>query len=142
VHAQFDKLIKSGTVVVHAGFLQSIAEQDRTISVSYRLRGSQNTRALHVDWIVNSTGMERAGIGHSPLLEEMRRLGLVQQDPLGLGIVVDHRSRIIKANGTVDDRIYAVGALTASRFWEITAVPDIRRQAAEVAGEIAARFST
>ncbi|KAA0693343.1 hypothetical protein DTW90_26295 [Neorhizobium sp. P12A] len=117
-------------------WLKGVGAHDRV------LRGSQNTRALHVDWIVNSTGMERAGIGHSPLLEEMRRLGLVQQDPLGLGIVVDHRSRIIKANGTVDDRIYAVGALTASRFWEITAVPDIRRQAAEVAGEIAARFST
>ncbi len=53
---------------------------------------------LTVDWIVNCTGMERAGLAHSPLLQEMRRQGFVVADLLRLGISVnrDLRARIQK----------------------------------------------
>ena len=80
--------------------------------------------------------MERAGIAHSPLLQEMQRKGLIEADPLGLGLVVDERSRIADSSGE-EAIIYAVGALTAGQFWEITAVPDIRVQARKVAEAIA-----
>jgi uncharacterized NAD(P)/FAD-binding protein YdhS len=141
VHARFGALLKDGSVAVHAGFLQRLEVDGHKVAVTYRKRGSRLAMDLQADWIVNSTGMERAGIHHSPLLVEMQRQGFVQQDPLGLGIVVDKQSRVIRSDGAVDDRLYAVGALTAGQFWEITAVPDIRRQADAVATEIAARLS-
>lgn len=68
----------------------------------------------------------------------MSRFELIVPDPLGLGIGGcrfrgDSPSRISPA------RLFAVGALTAGQFWEITAVPDIRVQAKVVVEEIVSR---
>jgi uncharacterized NAD(P)/FAD-binding protein YdhS len=73
------------------------------------------------------------------LLQEMQRQGLIEADPLRLGLVVDARSRIPGSSGS-EAVIYAVGALTAGQFWEITAVPDIRVQARKVAEAISERL--
>ena len=40
---------------------------------------------------------------------------------------------MIGASGASDVRIYAVGPLTRGAVWEITAVPDIRGQVADLA---------
>lgn len=44
------------------------------------------------------------------------------------------------AKGAVSRSLYAVGPLTRGAFWEITAVPDIRGQAAAVAAELLAEL--
>ncbi len=62
--------------------------------------------------------------------------------PLGLGIMVDETSRLIGRDGQPQHNIHVVGALTAGRFWEITAVPDIRVQANAVAAQIAAELAS
>lgn len=92
---------------------------------------------MRADWVVNCTGMERAGVAHSPLLREMLEKGMIAADELGLGIVVDRHSRVLDAGGRQQDGLFAIGALTAGQFWEITAVPDIRMQALDVARSIA-----
>ncbi|MBB3657809.1 putative NAD(P)/FAD-binding protein YdhS [Rhizobium sp. BK650] len=137
IHDEFDKLRQQGVVNFHSGYLKTLSDAGDEFCIEYRRRGSQETIALSVDWIVNCTGMERAGLVHSPLLQEMRRQGLVVADPLGLGISVDRASRTLNSTGTVQSNLYAVGALTAGQFWEITAVPDIRAQAEQVAAQIA-----
>lgn len=135
VFERFQAMVRSGQVRIHAGFLQEIDEGEG-LSLRYRARGSREVRTLQTDWIVNCTGMERAGISHSPLLREMKRQRLIEADPLALGIVVDPNSRIVCRDRSTPT-LYAVGALTAGQFWEITAVPDIRVQAGKVAGLIA-----
>ena len=67
-----------------------------------------------------------------PLLNSLFQQGLARPDALDLGLEVDSASRICGA-----DRAWAVGPLTKGRFWEITAVPDIRGQVAQVAYDIA-----
>ncbi|MET4692054.1 putative NAD(P)/FAD-binding protein YdhS [Sinorhizobium fredii] len=135
---RFDALRKDGIVAVHAGFLEAIEEDARAASVSYRERQSGRHLSFNADWIVNCTGMERAGVAHSPLLNKMQRQGLITKDALGLGLSVDGDSRVLGGNGEPQPGLYAVGALTAGQFWEITAVPDIRVQAQAVANAIAA----
>ena len=137
VAARFDALRKDGIVTVHAGFLEAIEEDARGASVSYRERQSGRHLSFNADWIVNCTGMERAGVAHSPLLQHMQRQGLLTPDALGLGLSVDAASRVLGRNEEPQPGLYAVGALTAGQFWEITAVPDIRVQAQAVAGAIA-----
>ncbi|MGK6315957.1 FAD/NAD(P)-binding protein [Neorhizobium sp. DT-125] len=143
VFTRFDALLKDGTVTVHAGYLRSIEREGSRASVHYRRRGRQDIANFHADWIVNCTGMERAGIGHSPLLTAMSARRMIAMDELGLGISVDPQSRVLDPQGRPQPGLFAAGALTAGQFWEITAVPDIRVQAkalAEtVAGEIARR---
>ncbi|MGN7293941.1 FAD/NAD(P)-binding protein [Rhizobium sp. SAFR-030] len=141
VGREFQTLIDDGTVKVHAGYLQRIEASGAGALITYRSRGSAEMNRIGADWIVNCTGMERAGIRHSPLLQTMAQRGLLQGDPLGLGVVVDDRAHLVAADGRVHPHIFAVGALTAGRFWEITAVPDIRVQAQAVASEIAQAVS-
>ncbi|WP_018902413.1 FAD/NAD(P)-binding protein [Rhizobium sp. 2MFCol3.1] len=137
VHARFRDLMESGQVVVHAGFLLSVEQTGNSLAIHYRAREARGSRQLDVDWLINCTGVERAGMAHSPLLAEMKRLALIKADPQGLGIVVNPQSRVI-GDAASSVRLYAVGALTAGQFWEITAVPDIRIQAQAVAGDVAA----
>lgn len=133
IYDRFQHLQQEGVIGFHAGYLKTLADTGDKIDIEYRKRGSRETSVLTVDWIINCTGMERAGLAHSPLLQEMRRQGLVVADPLGLGISVDRNSRALNSDGAVQPNLYAVGALTAGQFWEITAVPDIRAQAEQVA---------
>jgi uncharacterized NAD(P)/FAD-binding protein YdhS len=133
VFSQFRHLLQSGTVTVHAGFIRGIQRKEERLEIIYRPRGTQTLAELDADWIVNCTGMERAGISHSPLLQEMQQRSMVAMDELGLGIAVDPCSRVLDPQGQIQPGLFAVGALTAGQFWEITAVPDIRNQAKQVA---------
>ncbi|MHC2296057.1 FAD/NAD(P)-binding protein [Rhizobium mongolense] len=137
VFERFQELVRGGQVSIHAGYLLDMVEQDEVVNLRYRARGRQDILSLCANWVVNCTGMERAGIAHSPLLREMQRQRLIKADPRGLGITVDPQSRVQHPDGS-SVRIYVVGALSAGQFWEITAVPDIRAQARKVATSIAA----
>ncbi|ANM06489.1 FAD-NAD(P)-binding domain-containing protein (plasmid) [Rhizobium phaseoli] len=136
VFAGFEKLVLDGTVRFHAGFLKSLEAEDDRLVAGYRVRAKREIAEIRADWLVNCTGMERAGISHSPLLQEMSRFQLIVPDPLGLGIQVDAASEVTAPSRISLARLFAVGALTAGQFWEITAVPDIRVQAKAVAEEI------
>jgi uncharacterized NAD(P)/FAD-binding protein YdhS len=67
--------------------------------------------------------------------------GLSGQIRSGLGLDVDASGRLIGANGAAHDRLYAVGPITRGAFWEITAVPDIRLQAALAAEALIAALT-
>jgi uncharacterized NAD(P)/FAD-binding protein YdhS len=140
IFKSFQDLVLSGKVVVHAGYLQHLEESDGRLRLQYRARGRKDLIFLQSDWVVNCTGMERAGIEHSPLLKEMRQQRLIAADDLGLGIAVDAQSRVVGHDERQPD-VYGVGALTAGQFWEITAVPDIRVQSKRVAEHLSASLS-
>ncbi len=140
VAARLDDLTNAGILSVHKGYIQGIKEKAGRLVVSFRPRGGRDLDHIEADWLINCTGMERAGITHSPLLRQMQRDGLISADELGLGISVDQSARIADRNGVVQPGLYALGALTAGRFWEITAVPDIRVQARDVAERISANL--
>ncbi|MDS7594551.1 FAD/NAD(P)-binding protein [Agrobacterium tumefaciens] len=141
VHKVFAELRDEGTVKIHAGYLRALEPTEDGIAVEYRRRHTQDLIELEVDWVVNCTGMERAGIGHSPLLQTMKKDSVITLDPLGLGVEVDDNSRLVAPGGRPWSGLFAAGALTAGRFWEITAVPDIRVQAQQIARTISARVN-
>jgi uncharacterized NAD(P)/FAD-binding protein YdhS len=137
---RLDALLGDGTVTVHKGYLQAVEENANRLALSFRPRGGTGIVRIEADWMINCTGMERAGIAHSPLLRQMRRDGLIAADELGLGICVNENAQVVDCDGNTQPGLYAVGALTAGRFWEITAVPDIRVQARTVASLISAHL--
>jgi uncharacterized NAD(P)/FAD-binding protein YdhS len=65
------------------------------------------------------------------LLQGLLGTGAARPDQLDIGLAVDEHSRVIGS-----DRLWALGALTKGRYWEIIAVPDIRGQVAAVAKDI------
>lgn len=140
VHQAFEALIHDVTVSIHAGFVSQIGREGEQNRLTFRPRGTSQETQLPFDWLVNCTGMERAGIAHSPLLQAMKNQNMLDVDELGLGIRVDHQSRLMCRDGETRHGLFALGALTAGQFWEITAVPDIRVQTHKCAEAIAQRI--
>lgn len=143
VARRIDLMIRARELGILAGEIQRISVKPDGLEVAWRPRGQVNGRRLHADAVINCTGMlgdiERSG---EPLLRRLIAKGLVRRDPCRLGADVDADARLIGRDGAAHGRLYAVGPLTRSAFWEITSVPDLRTQAAQVAAAIGATLRT
>ena len=61
----------------------------------------------------------------------------MRPDPLRLGLDVTGTCALRDRRGAISRRLFAVGPVTKAAFWEMTAVPDIRRQCEVVAEHLA-----
>ena len=71
----------------------------------------------------------------SPLIRDLLKQGIARMDPLRVGLDVTLHCQLIAQDGTVQQRIQAIGPVSRAAFWEITAIPDIRAQVAELASQ-------
>jgi uncharacterized NAD(P)/FAD-binding protein YdhS len=69
-----------------------------------------------------------------PLLRSLLDAGHARPDPLHLGLDTTPDGALA---GAPPDTLFALGPLTRPALWEITAVPDIRDQAAALAARLA-----
>ena len=109
-----------------------------TASIKGRGMTEAATRAFALG--VNATGpLGSIAASADPLLKGLFDAGLARPDALELGIEIDGRSRVTPLDLARDRRnlAWALGPMAKGRFWEITAVPDIRGQVAAVANDIA-----
>jgi uncharacterized NAD(P)/FAD-binding protein YdhS len=67
------------------------------------------------------------------LIRALLDRGDVRPDPLRLGLDVSSLCALRNRQGEIWQRLYAVGQVTRPAFWEVTSVPDIRRQCAALA---------
>lgn len=130
-------LIRSRELVVRAGRLVLLTPIRDGVEVQWRPRGSRTIRRLGVGAVVNCTGLPGdLELAREPLLRSLLDKGLARPDQARLGVEVDGASRLVGSSGYAQAGLFAVGPLTRGAFWEITAVPDIRTQAAAVAQAI------
>jgi len=54
-----------------------------------------------------------------------------------LGLDVSATCAVMDRGGAISRRLFAVGPITKGAFWEMTAVPDIRRQCELLAANLA-----
>lgn len=139
VAREIETLQQSGQLCCYKGQLEAVRHVGGRIEASIK---ALNGLTLSTDLVVNCTGFDRCTVEASPLLESLADQGLVRPAPVGLGIDVDDNSAIAVACGAGKSSLYAIGPLTTGRYWEITAVPDIRVQALSVAESISTRVST
>jgi len=98
-------------------------------------RGSGAEQVLRVAWVVNCTGPVSAHAGDAdPAIASLLMSGDLRADRLGLGIETDSHGRARAVDGRVANDLLLVGTLRKPDCWESTAVPELRVQAAEVAG--------
>lgn len=129
-----EELMAASRLEVVAGRLVDVRETEDGVEAAIRRRGEPQARPRQrFDYIFNCTGpLHDIGRTRDPLLRQLIDDGLAVPDELGIGLAVDPSCR---AEGS--RRLWALGALTKARYWEMIAVPDIRNQAAEVAEDIA-----
>ena len=124
----------SGRLQVRAGKTLTFAAVDDGVEVAWRPRGQDTAERLLVQRIVNCTGpLGDLSRTEEPLLATLVGRGTIHPDPEHLGIDVDPAAAVIDSAGRASDRLFALGPMTRGAFWEIVAVPDIRRQTWDLA---------
>ncbi|MEV0713709.1 FAD/NAD(P)-binding protein [Asanoa sp. NPDC050611] len=126
VAAAIDQARAAGALVVGATRVTAIHSRPRGFEVTFADSGQQS-----FDAVVNCTGPgHAAGI---PLVRTLVADGLAKADPLGLGIDVDAAGRLVGRHGRPTEGLHVLGSLRRGRWWETTAIPEIRSQAHAVA---------
>jgi uncharacterized NAD(P)/FAD-binding protein YdhS len=134
VAAHIGALERSGRLAVHAGRIVRAEDTGDVVTGVWSPRGSGAHRSFRVRWIVNCTGpqCDYSRI-REPLVRHLLGLGRARADSLHLGLDVAGDGGVVQHDGIPSDRIFALGPPTRGAFWEITAVPDIRKAAERLA---------
>jgi uncharacterized NAD(P)/FAD-binding protein YdhS len=128
----------AGRLEIVAGKLESVEQSETGARIRYRPRGQDKIASRDVRRIINATGPQGDLLRTAePLLCRLVERGLIRPDPLRIGIDVTQQSETIGAHGDVHPTLLALGPMTRGTFWEIVAVPDIRRQTWAVARKLA-----
>ncbi|HVG47382.1 MAG TPA: FAD/NAD(P)-binding protein [Rubellimicrobium sp.] len=97
-------------------------------------------RELPVSRIVDCRGIRRDPEAHAtPLIAGLLASGTARLDPLRVGLDVAPDCGVRRADGEASGRLFAMGPASRAAFWEITAIPDIRAQAARLAEHLLER---
>jgi uncharacterized NAD(P)/FAD-binding protein YdhS len=120
VSEEVEELRKSGRMTIRSGRILEIRESSSQYHVTSFDRENHRTCEMQFDWIILATGSRISqSLAHN---SEVPGLTIC---PFGYGYV----SRDIT-------NLYVIGPSSKAVHWEITAVPEIRRQAESVANQI------
>ena len=138
VAAKIEAMRERGQLDIVGGKPSSFEPARQGVDVTWRPRGTDETRTLHARRIVNCTGPQ-GDLARSTeaLLRGLIADGHARADANRLGLDVDSQSRLIGAAGVAHPRLFGLGPMTRGAFWEIVAVPDIRTQVWTVARRLA-----
>lgn len=134
------EMIADGCLTVTGGRIRSIESGPDAVTVRYTQRDSGEDKTLQVQRVIMASGVEHISRTRDPLMHRLLDRGLVRVDKQGLGIDVTDGLNVVREDGTVAERIWALGPIVRGVFWECVAVPDIRVQAAHVAVSVVARL--
>ena len=136
-----DDMRSDGLVRLHVGTVTRYSESEQGVEVRYRDRESRTVKTLRVDRVINCSGSETdcRRIDES-FITSLVVQGFARPDRLFLGIDVDQHGALIDYRGTPSQQLYAIGPVRKGCFWETTAVPEIRTQAATLAAHMADVF--
>jgi uncharacterized NAD(P)/FAD-binding protein YdhS len=133
VAAELDRLNVAGLFEVAAGRLVSLTLAPGGLEAVWRSRGGSGPQSRKFALAINCAGpLSDVARAPDPLIGGLIGAGLARPDACRLGLDVDGNSRLVGAGGTVEG-LFAVGPLTRGQVYEMTSVPDIRIQAADVA---------
>jgi uncharacterized NAD(P)/FAD-binding protein YdhS len=133
-----DDMRSDGLVRLHTGTVTQYSESDHRAEVHYRDRGTRTEKTLRVDRVINCSGSETdcRSIDES-FITSLVVQGFARPDRLFLGVDVNEHGALIDYKGMPSHRLYAIGPIRKGCFWETTAVPEIRVQAAALAEHLA-----
>jgi uncharacterized NAD(P)/FAD-binding protein YdhS len=136
------QMLSSHQVECIAGSVQSFKRAGMLIRIRVRPRRTGGARDLQVVAVVNCTGpnydITRL---RAPLLRQLQRDGLIRQDPLRLGLDVDADYRVIGRERESAPDVYYIGPMLKARYWEATAIPELRGHAFKLASILGAQIA-
>ncbi len=133
--ARISALRQTGQLVVHQGNV--LAACSRTGRLTILADTAGHPAELDADWLINgSGGTTDITAAASPLLQDLFSTGMARPDPLRLGIDTDPAGTVLGADGRPSRFLHALGPPLRGLWYETTAIPEIRSQAAALAEHI------
>jgi len=137
VAEQFNEALTAGAVKTLAGRIVAMEENSDGVQVTLRRRSHQECHVEQVQYVVNCTGpCADPRQVNSDLVKQLLNDGLIRTDRLGLGIDVDEDCAVIDSNGNTSRNLFYIGPWLKAKYWEATAVPDLRVVASRLAERI------
>lgn len=133
--ARITALRQSRQLVLHQG--QVLAARHRGGRLTILADTAGNRTELDADWLINGTGgTADITMTASPLLRDLFSRGLARPDSLRLGIDTNHAGTVLGADGRPSAVLHTLGPPLRGLWYETTAIPEIRNQAAALAEHI------
>lgn len=130
------ELTQNRQIISYAARIQAYQEDADGVNVVIRKRGS-GEETLRVGLVVNCTGPQSnyRRIEH-PLVQQLLESGLIRPHEVNLGLDVAANGAVIDAAGNISEQLYTLGPPEIGQKWETIAVPELRKQAQELAEEL------
>lgn len=134
---ELDAMRASGQLVIRASRLQHAELAGEHVRLTLRDRGVTQPRHVQADVLIRAIGLDTDIVrtDHA-LIANLRDTGLIHPAAFGLGLETDTDSTVLDARRQPVTGLYALGPLVRGKLWEITAVPELRRAAVALAGEL------
>jgi uncharacterized NAD(P)/FAD-binding protein YdhS len=131
-----DSLVAEGRLRFVGAAIDRVERRGDRVSVRLgRATDPVDPSELAVARIIGCTGFGQEVARHpDPLVRALLRRGLAVPDALGLGLSAERHGRLGTRMGRRAGRIHVIGALRRGELLESTAVPELRDQAAAIAG--------
>ena len=105
-------------------------------------RYSRLTRPLAVDRVILATGPAHGGvIAATPALADLAALGLLQTDPVGLGLFTSPLGHAVPVTGDPDGSLLVAGPLARGTVGELMGLPEVILWAERIAREAARQIA-
>lgn len=125
----------TGRLAIRRGQINSVAAADDKLRISVRTDHGESE--LTAGWLINGTGPSTAvGATDDALLRDLFASGSARPDSVGLGLDASVNGAVIGATGMPSDVLYTLGPPLRGLWYETTAIPEIRVQAAALAQRI------
>jgi Uncharacterized protein conserved in bacteria len=137
IAARLERLRESRQLEIVAARILSATSRFGTLRVRWRRRHAKADEVLKPSLILNCTGPDY-DVEHaeSSLYRRLIARGIVVRSPNGLGLGIDPDGSVRSLTGHM---VFALGALAVGDQFEITAVPELRAAARNVAERIVER---
>jgi uncharacterized NAD(P)/FAD-binding protein YdhS len=130
-------LLGTGRLSVHTGQVRAVTPEPGALRVRIEYPAGAGPAAVaehEAGWLINATGPDgditRTG---DPLLRDLFDRGLARPDPLRLGLDATPSGALLDTNGRPSGTLFTLGPPLRGLWYETTAIPEIRTQAAALA---------
>ena len=130
-------LTAAGLVQMHVGTVREIIPDGDLLRVRVGPHGAAGAW-LVAQHVINCAGplLDYARIA-APLVVSLREAGDLTPDPLHLGLLTNAHGALLADDGTASPSLFTLGSSRRPAYFESTAVPELRLQAAALAQHLA-----
>lgn len=133
-----DEMLGTGQLRVLRGRLEQVSwEPERGFDVRYAVLGQ--ARTIQASAVINCIGSEpRFDKIDSDLVQNLLVSGMIRCDALRFGLDAAPDGTLIDARGEPSRTLFTLGTALKGILWESTAIPEIRKQAFDLAQKLLA----